>query len=110
MYMSKISVSNLQPLAGYVLVEPTAKAPAETKTASGLFLPSSSDKKPQSGTVLAVGGAVWEHDREIKAPVKVGDVVIYKQWGGDEFVANELTLDEKEYKFLKFDDIVAIIK
>ncbi len=108
--MSKISVSNLQPLAGYVLVEPAPKAAAETKTAAGLFLPTASEKKPQSGTVLAVGAAIFADGREIKAQVKVGDVVIYKQWGGDEFVANELTLDEKEYKFLKFDDIVAIIK
>ena len=108
--MSKISVSNLQPLAGYVLVEPAPKTSAETKTAAGLLLPGSTDKKPQYGTVLALGGSTWEKDREVKAPVKVGDVVIYKQWGGDDFTANELTLDEKEYKFLKFDDIIAIIK
>ncbi len=40
-----------------------------------------------------------------EAPVKVGDKVIYKKWGGNEF-----KIDDIEYQFLKFEDILAIIK
>ena len=47
-----LSVTDVSPLAGYVLVEP---AKQEKKTASGLYLPDSADEKPQHGTVLAVG-------------------------------------------------------
>lgn len=40
-----------------------------------------------------------------EAPVKVGDKVIYKKWGGNEF-----KIADTEYQFLKFEDILAIIK
>ena len=56
--------------------------------------------------MLAIGASVWESGvKEIKAPVAVGDRVVYKKWGG-----NEVELDEIEYQFLKFEDILAIIK
>ena len=101
--MSTVNVKKLQPTAGYVLVKPAEK---ETQTASGIILSNSSDEKPQYGEVLAIGAPVWESGvKEIKAPVKVGDRVVYKKWGG-----NEVELDEIEYQFLKFEDILAIIK
>lgn len=100
---SSVSVSQLQPLPGYVLVEP---AKAQKQTESGIYLPDSHDEKPQQGTVLAVGDS-WhtEHDAVIKAPCKKGDTVVYKKWGG-----NEYKIDDIEYQFLKFEDILAIIK
>lgn len=100
---AKLSVSQLQPLAGYVLVEP---AESQTKTASGIYLPESNTEKPQHGTVLAVGEAIWESGvKEIKSPVKKGDQVIYKKWGG-----NDVKIGEIEYQFLKFEDLLAIVK
>jgi len=96
-------VSNLHPLPGYVLVEPKE---AQKKTDSGIYLPDSHDEKPQQGTVLAVGDD-WqtESGATIKAPVSSGDVVVYKKWGG-----NDVKLDGVEYQFLKFEDILAIVK
>lgn len=38
------------------------------------------------------------------SPVKVGDKVIYKKWGGNEF-----KIGDTEYQFLKFEDILAVI-
>lgn len=100
---NQLSVSQLQPLSGYVLVEPAQR---ETQTASGLILPENDSEKPQHGKVLAVGGSVWESGvKEIKSPVKVGDQVIYKKWGG-----NEVMIGDTEYQFLKFDDILATVK
>ena len=49
-----MSKSQIQPLAGYVLVEPQKK---EKTTASGIVLPESHEDKPQQGKVLAVGDA-----------------------------------------------------
>ncbi|MBP9781915.1 co-chaperone GroES [Candidatus Woesebacteria bacterium] len=98
-----MSVKSISPLAGYVLVEP---AKQEKQTASGLYLPDSADEKPQHGTVLAVGNSIWESGvKELKSPVKVGDKVIYKKWGGNDFKIGDV-----EYQFLKFEDILATIK
>ena len=42
----------IKPLADRVLVEPKE---AETKTASGLYIPDTAKEKPQAGKVVAVG-------------------------------------------------------
>jgi len=96
-------VSKLHPMPGYVLVEPAAK---QTQTASGIYLPDSHDEKPQYGKVLAVGDD-WttEQGATIKSPCKVKDTVVYKKWGG-----NDVKIENTEYQFLKFEDILAIVK
>jgi len=100
--VNTLTVKKLQPAPGYVLVEP---AKQEKKTASGLYLPDSHEEKPQYGTVLAAGGDMV-NDRGVKAssPVKTGDTVVYKKWGG-----NEVQVGDTEYQFLRFDDILAIV-
>ena len=98
-----LKANKLQPFPGYILVEP---AEVEKQTASGIYLPDSHDEKPQQGNVLAVGDD-WntEHGATIKAPVKKGDTVVYKKWGG-----NDVKIGSKEYQFLKFEDILAVVK
>lgn len=91
----------LKPLAGYVLIEP---APKETKTASGIVLPDSADEKPQEGKVLACGDSIYEHGKEVTCPVKVGDRVVYKKWGG-----NEVKVEGKESLLIKFEDLMAVV-
>lgn len=94
---------SIKPLMGYLLVLPSE---AESKTASGLYLPESAQEKPAQGTVVAISeDMVLENGRVIKAPVKVGDKVIYKKWGGD-----EIKLSGVEYKLVKFDDLMAILE
>lgn len=100
--MSDISVKKIQPLPGYVLVQP---ASTQTKTKAGLYLPENSSEKPQHGTVLAVGDAVLDHGAEVKAPVTAGQTVVYKKWGGNDF-----KIDDVEYQFLKFEDVLAVVK
>ena len=95
--------SKIIPAAGYLLLEPTE---AEDKTTSGIYLPDTASEKPQKARVLAVGDdEITDSGSTRKAGVKVGDVVIYKKWGG-----NEVKLESKEYLFAKFDDILAIVK
>ncbi len=95
-------MSNIQPLPGYVLVEPQKK---EKTTASGIVLPESHEDKPQQGKVLAVGGSVYDDGREITCPVKVDDLVIYREWGGKEYKQ-----DNVELLILKFDDLMAVVR
>jgi chaperonin GroES len=97
-----LSVSQIKPLPGYVLVEPASN---QKQTASGIYLPDSHEEKPQHGTVLAVGDTVFEDGKEIKAPVKAKDKVIYKKWGGNDFKVGDV-----EYQFMKFEDLLAVIK
>ena len=102
----KKAISNkvsIKPLMGYVLVQPSE---AESKTASGIILPESAQEKPAQGTVLAVGDdMVFENGKVLKASVKPGDKVVYKKWGGD-----EIKVDGRELKLVKFDDLMAIME
>lgn len=91
---------NLKLTAGYFLIEPLEK---EVKTASGIYLPDTAGEKPQKGKVIAVGGSIYQDGREIIAPAKLNNVVLYKKWGG-----NEVKIGNVEYMFVKFEDILAV--
>ena len=93
----------LRPLAGYILVLPSE---GETKTASGILLPESTQEKPAQGEVIAVGPElVFEGGKSVVSPVSVGDVVVYKKWGGD-----EIKVGGVEYKIVKFEDLMAVVE
>ena len=87
----------IQPLSDRVLVAPQE---AETKTASGLYIPDSAKEKPQQGNVVAVGKGNKDHDMT----VKVGDTVLYGKYSG-----SELKLDGNDYLIMREEDILAII-
>ncbi|QNJ97070.1 co-chaperone GroES [Constantimarinum furrinae] len=87
----------IQPLSDRVLVEPQE---AETKTASGIYIPDSAKEKPQRGKVIAVGKGKKDHDMTVKK----GDIVLYGKYSG-----SELKLDGKDYLIMREDDILAIV-
>lgn len=93
--MSKI---NLKPLADRVVIEPMA---AETKTASGIYIPDTAQEKPQKGKVLAVGCGT--KDEEMK--LKVGDKVLYGKYAG-----TEINIDNEKYLIMRQSDVLAIIE
>ena len=88
---------NIKPLSDRDLIEPIA---AETKTASGIFIPDTAKEKPQKGTVVADGNGTKEHTMT----VKIGDSVLYGKYAG-----TELKLEGKDYLIMREDDILAII-
>ena len=95
-------LDQIKPTRGYLLIEPEEAA---KQTTSGIFLPdSATGDKPQQGLVLAVGAPVFNDGKEILSPAKKSDKVIYKKWGG-----NEVKIDGREYLFVKFEDIMAVI-
>jgi chaperonin GroES len=95
--------NDIKPTAGHILVEPVE---AEKKTASGIYLPDSSEEKPMKGKVLAIGpDEITDSGTKKKSPVKVGDYIVYKKWGG-----SEVKINGQEYLFAKFEDILAIVK
>ena len=88
---------NIKPLEDRVLVDPKE---AETKTASGLFIPDNAKENPQEGVVLAVGPGKKDEPME----VKVGDTVLYGKYAGTEVHA-----DGKSYIIMRQSDILATI-
>jgi chaperonin GroES len=93
---------NLKPTPGHIVIEPLE---AQEKTDSGIYLPESASEKPQKGKVIAVGAEeITEKGSKKKSPVKKGDIVVYKKWGG-----SEVKVNGKEYLFARFDDILAVV-
>ena len=88
---------NVKPLADRVLIEPKE---AETKTASGLFIPDTAKEKPQEGKVLAVGSGKKDEPMELKA----GDKVLYGKYAG-----TEITVDGKSYMIMRQSDVLAVL-
>ncbi|MCQ2167852.1 MAG: co-chaperone GroES [Bacteroidales bacterium] len=87
----------IKPLADRVLIEPKE---AETKTASGIYIPDTAKEKPQQGKVLATGTGKKDEPMEVKE----GDVVLYGKYAG-----TEITVDDKKYLIVKQSDILAIL-
>lgn len=72
----------VKPLEDRVLVKPIE---AESKTASGLYLPESSKEKPVKGEVVATGpGKRLDNGKRGELSVRVGDTVVYGKYAGTE--------------------------
>lgn len=83
------------PLNDRVLVKSTV---TEEKTASGLFIPQTSQEKTQIAVVEAIGD-----DEAIK--VKVGDKVLH-----DKYAGTNVKVDGDDYLILSMGDILAIVE
>ena len=93
----------IKPLADYVVAQ---QEEAESKTASGLYLPDKAQEKPKIAKVLAVGpGRVGDDNERIAVEVKVGDRIIY---GG--YSITEFKHEGKEYLLIKEENIYGTIK
>jgi chaperonin GroES len=94
---------NIQPLADYVVAQ---QEEAESKTASGLYLPGSAQEKPKTAKVVAVGpGKVGDDNERIKMQVKVGDRIIYKSYS-----TTDVKVGSEDYILVKEEDILATVK
>ena len=86
----------IKPLADRVLIKVEE---AETKTASGLFIPQTAQEKTQQGVVITIG------DDTETITVKVGDRVMY-----DKYAGTPIKVDGAEHLILQMQDIIAIIE
>lgn len=85
---------NIQPLADYVVA---VAEEAETKTASGLYLPEKAAEKPKVAKVVAVGKEARQ--------VKVGDRIVYKSYS-----TTDVKVGAEEYILVKEEDVLATVK
>jgi chaperonin GroES len=84
----------IQPLADYVVSQAEA---AQSKTASGLYLPDNAQEKPKIAKVLAVG-------KDVKQ-IKIGDKILYKTYS-----TTDVKVGNEEYILVKEEDILATVK
>ena len=83
----------LRPTADNIVLKQTE---AEETTASGIILTTAAKEKPAIYEVMSAGPDVKE--------VKVGDKVVVGK-----FTGNEIKLDGVDYKFVKLEDVLAIV-
>lgn len=98
------SSQKIKPLFDYILVKPVKQ---EETTASGIVLPDSAKEKPQMAEIMAVGEGVLEDGKVVNGSMylKVGQVVVYKKWGG-----NEIKVGNEEWMLIKQEDVMAVVE
>jgi chaperonin GroES len=93
----------IRPLHDRVVVR---RLEEETKTAGGIVLPDSVAEKPSRGEVLAVGPGKTLENGEVRAlDVKVGDKVVFGQYGG-----STVKIDGEELLILSESEIFGVLK
>ena len=87
----------LKPMADNILLK--QHEAAET-TVSGIILATTSKEKPAIYEVVAVGPGT----KDVQMELKVGDRVVVGK-----FTGSEIKLDGVDYKFVKQDDVLAVV-
>jgi chaperonin GroES len=85
--------SPIKPLGDRVVA---VREKAQSKTASGLYLPDAAKEKPVVAKILAVGSSAKS--------VKVGEKILYK-----EYATTEIKIDGVEYLIIKEEDILGTL-
>ena len=87
----------LKPMADNILLKQTE---AEETTSSGIILATTTKEKPAIYEVVSAGPGT----KDVEMLIKAGDKVVVSQ-----FVGTEIKLDGVDYKFVKQDDVLAIV-
>ncbi len=87
----------LRPMADNVLLKQTD---AQETTTSGIILATTNKEKPAIYEVISAGPGT----KDVTMTVQAGDKVVVGK-----FVGSEIKLDGEEYKFVKQDDILAVV-
>ena len=87
----------LRPMADNILLK---AAEAEETTSSGIILATSNKEKPAIYEVVSAGPGT----KDVEMTVKAGDKVVVGK-----FVGTDITLDKEDYKFVKQEDILAVV-
>ncbi len=87
----------LKPMADNILLK---AAETEETTSFGIILATSNKEKPAIYEVVSAGPGT----KDVTVTVKPGDKVVVGN-----FVGSDLKLDGQDYKFVKQDDILAVV-
>jgi chaperonin GroES len=93
----------VKPLEDRVLVKPIE---AETKTASGIYLPETAKEKPVKGKVIATGpGKRLDNGKRANPSVRVGDTVVYGRYAG-----TEVEIKGDKHLILRENELLGVIE
>lgn len=92
----------ITPLFDRVLIRPDKQT---STTKSGIVLPSTSQERPHTGTIVAVGSGIDLDGNQIGMQVKVGDKVVFNK-----FTGNEVKLEEETLLIIRQIDLVALME
>ena len=87
----------LKPMADNVLLKAYE---AQETTVSGIILATTNKEKPAIYEVVSVGPGT----KDVTMTVEVGQKVVVGK-----FVGTDVTIDKEEYKFVKQDEILAVV-
>lgn len=87
----------LRPMADNVLLK---QHEAQEATVSGIILATTNKEKPAIYEVVSVGPGT----KDVTMTVETGNKVVVSKFAG-----TDITLDKVDYKFVKQDDILAIV-
>ena len=87
----------LKPMADNVLLKANEE---KEMTASGIILATTNKEKPAIYEVVSVGPGT----KDVTMTVEAGQKVVVGK-----FVGTDVTIDKVEYKFVKQDDILAVV-
>ena len=94
---------NIRPLHDRVVVR---RLEEETTSAGGIVLPDSATEKPSQGEILAVGSGKLLDNGDVRAlDVKVGDKIIFGQYGG-----STVKIDGDELLILTESEIFGVLE
>ncbi|MDR0299518.1 MAG: co-chaperone GroES [Streptococcaceae bacterium] len=92
----------LKPLADRVVLRVNEE---EEKTVGGIVLASAAQEKPRTAEVVAVGiGKRSEDGSLIPLEVKVGDVVVFSEYGG-----SKVKIEGEEFLITREADLLAVL-
>jgi len=88
----------------YILIEPIKE---DEVTKGGIVIPETvREERAIKGKVISVGpGKLNEKGERVSLTIKEGQTVIFKKYAPD-----EIKIDDKEYYFVREDDVLAIIE
>ena len=92
----------LKPLADRVVLKQNE---AEERTASGIYLTSSAQEKPEIYDVIEVGPGGLVDGNQVEMIVKAGQQVLVGKYSG-----SKVKLDDVEYTIVRQSDILAVIE
>ena len=87
----------LRPMADNVLLK---QSEAQETTSSGIILATTNKEKPAIYEVVSVGPG----KKDVEMTVKPNDKVVVSK-----FVGTDVTLDKVDYKFVKQDEVLAVV-
>ena len=87
----------LRPMADNVLLK---QSEAQETTSSGIILATTNKEKPAIYEVVSVGPGT----KDVEMSIKAGERVVVGK-----FVGTDVTIDKVDYKFVKQDDILAVV-